>query len=188
MFMPTQLHCPVRLSLNSMDAPLSELDTVGTLYPQTGDRYHLVMTEPLVQDRVPAWPTEFDPGWHPHSAAQTAPAVAVPTPRLLWFEFSPYRATVTMQGNGQLSYRHLFEPSVFSLSRYWLQAPVMQGGYASNGPSGRLQGNEQLRLRNFTRLLHVKGNPLPRLLLIDYELWSGQTILGRFELELEMNH
>jgi hypothetical protein len=80
-----------------------------------------------------------------------------------------------MQGNGQFSYRHLFEPSVYGVSRFWLQ-------------DNELRFGRQMRFRNFTRNLHVKGSPLPRFLLLEYELWSEQLKLGDYLLNLEIHH
>ncbi|MDX2245055.1 MAG: hypothetical protein NW224_30630 [Leptolyngbyaceae cyanobacterium bins.302] len=162
--MLTQLRRPVRLSFNSTDSLIcSDVETVGTLYQKNDDRYHLVFTEPLVTE----WDGLFQDYNHSNSDS-------VPTPRLLWLEFSPFRVTMTMQGNGQFGYRHLFEPGVFGTSRYWLQ--------------GALGGSEQLQFRNFTRNLHVKGNPLPCYLLLEYELWAQQLKLGDYHLSIEISH
>jgi hypothetical protein len=164
--MLTQLRCPIRLTFGSTDFLLAaETETVGTLYQIEQDRFHLVMTEPLVIESHDLF-----------TVPDTAIALAnIPTPRLLWLDFSPYRVTMTMQGNGQFSYRHLFEPGVFGLSRYWLQDDTL----------GR---DRQFRLRNFTRSLCVKGNPLPIFLLLNYELWAGDLLLGEYTLTLEMQH
>jgi len=81
---------------------------------------------------------------------------------------------MTMQGNGQFSYRHLFEPNVFGISRYWLQEDLVSNG--------------QIRLRNFTRTLHLKGSPLPCYLLMEYELWSQQLKLGEYLFSIEIDH
>jgi hypothetical protein len=167
--MLTQLRRPVRLTFGSTDLGItSEIETVGTLYRKEGDRYHLVFTEPLVKDLI----TEAD-SLFPCPDSFSIPAI--PTPRLLWLEFSPYRVSLTMQGNGQFSYRHLFEPGVYGVSRYWFQ-------------EGSLHRGDQFRLRNFTRNLHVKGNPLPMFLLLEYELWSSQVNLGQYTLSLEIHH
>ncbi len=159
--MLTQLRCPVRFSFSSTDfLIISDVETVGTLYQKDCDRFHLVLTEPLVleSDQLQDW-------------ADTQSGL-VPTPRLLWLEFSPYRVTFTMQGNGQFSYRHWFEPHVFGISRYWLQ-----DGAATN---------RQVQLRNFTRFLHVKGHPLPRYVMLEYELWCHQLKLGDYSFSVEL--
>jgi hypothetical protein len=170
MTMLTQLRRPIHLSFSSADGLLvSELETVGTLYPRENDRYHLLLTEPLVM------------GWDARSqvletsVVSTLTTTSVPTPRLLWIEFSPYRVTMTMQGNGQFNYRHLFEPGVAGLSRYFLQDDLFYP-------------NREFRLRNFTRNLHVKGNPLPAYLLLEYELWCDRLQLGQYVLSLEIHH
>lgn len=164
LLMQTQLRRSVRLSFASSDFLIqSDLETVGTLYQKDCDRFHLVLTEPLVSE----WDVLFY-NYLPSDMTQ------VPTPRLLWLEFSPYRVAMTMQGNGQFSFRHLFEPNVFGMSRYWLQDPLTL--------------NRQIRLRNFTRNLHVKGSPLPCCLLLEYELWSHQLKLGDYSLNVEIEH
>ncbi|MBM0742832.1 hypothetical protein JOY44_14645 [Phormidium sp. CLA17] len=168
--MLTQLRRPIHLSFSSADGLLtSKIETVGTLYQKDDNRYHLVLIEPLVMDL----------GTRAHaleaSAVSTLTTTAVPTPRLLWIEFSPYRVSITMQGNGQFSYRHLFEPGVLGLSRYFLQ-------------DDSLYPNRELRLRNFTRNLHVKGNLLPSYLLLEYELRCDRLQLGQYTLSLEIHH
>lgn len=161
--MLTQLRCPVRLSLQSEDALIdSQIETVGTLYQKECDRFHLVCTEPLVS------------GLEPVTSCTTSNCLTIPTPRLLWVEFSPYRVTMTMQGNGQFSYRQLFEPNVFGISRYWLQEDLI--------------ATSQIRLRNFTRSLHLKGSPLPCYLLMEYELWSQHLKLGDYTFSIEIEH
>ena len=165
--MLTQLRRPIHLSFSADGLLISELETVGTLYQRDRDRYHLVLTEPLVMD----WEMRSQ---IVESAISTLVATAIPTPRLLWIEFSPYRVTMTMQGNGQFSYRHLFEPGVLGLSRYFLQDD--------------LQPNREFRLRNFTRNLHMKGNPLPSYLLLEYELRCDRLQLGQYTLSLEIHH
>jgi hypothetical protein len=169
--MLTQLRRPISLSLYSMDGLIeSEIETVGTLYQKGDDRYHLLLTEPVVQDS----PWSLIPQHAATPRLETVVATSTPsTPRLLWIEFSPHRVTMTMQGNGQFSYRHLFEPHVFGVSRYWLQTQSAQQ-------------SQQFRLRNFTRHLHVKGHPTPCHLLMEYELWSEQLCLGQYVLDLEI--
>ena len=95
--------------------------------------------------------------------------------RLLWLEISPYRVVMTMQGNAQVSYRHFWEQGIYGISRYWLR-------------SESLQGNEQMRLRNFTRSLTLTGRPLPEHLRLEYELWSAKVQLGHYILNLEIHH
>lgn len=162
----------VCLSVMSFDLPLwSVVETEGTLYQKDRDRFHLLLTEPLIQGFQCNLPQE-----HPAYAPPTLSQVLLPpTPRLLWLEFSPYRAILTMQGNGKFSYRHLWERGVYGISRYWLQ----------NEASTQ---NEQFRLRNFTLDLRLTGHPLPQSLRVEYELWSTSLQLGRYVLNLEIHH
>jgi hypothetical protein len=147
---------PVSLSLISTDLPIgSVVETSGTLYQKDRDRFHLLLTEPPL--------LSYDP----------APLAV--TPRLVWLEISAYRVIMTMQGNGQLSYRHFWEKGVYGLSRYWL-------------PSESLQGNEHMRLRNFTRSLQLSGSPFPEYLRLEYELWSQKIQLGNYVLSLKIQH
>jgi hypothetical protein len=50
----------------------------------------------------------------------------------------------------------------YGISRYWLRSESMKG-------------NEQMRLRNFTRSLNLVGRPLPEHLRVEYELWSQKS-------------
>lgn len=149
---------PVCLSLISTDLPVwSVVETAATLYQKDSERFHVLLTEPpleemqLTQDQRPK------------------------TLRLLWLEISPYRVSMTMQGNGQLSYRHFWERGVYGISRYCLG-------------SESLQGSEQMCLRNYTRHLTVAGHPLPEHLRVEYELWSEKVQLGYYILNLEIQH
>ncbi len=167
--MLAQLRRSVHLCFSSGDdRVMAEIETVGTLFQKDAERFHLVLMEPLFRES----PLAELGGLFPVPAS-VGTTVAT-TPRLLWLEFSPYRVALTMQGNGQFSYRHLFEPSVFGVSRFWLHEADM-------GQTG------EFRLRNFTRNLHLKGSPLPRLLLLEYELWAEQMLLGDYSLSLEIH-
>lgn len=147
----------VCLSLISSDLPiLSVVETAATLYQKDTERFHLLLTLPLenrqfLEDSEP-----------------------VTTPQLLWLNISPYRVTMTKQGNGRVSYRHHWEQGVYGLSRYWLRQSV--------------EGNEQMCLRNFTCRLNLTGRPLPEHLRLEYELWSENLQLGRYILNLEIHH
>jgi hypothetical protein len=154
---------PVCLSLVSTDLPLwSVIETAATLYQKDQERFHLLLTEPPIQD------------WEPNTADPAEQAgKSTPPPRLLWLEISPYRVIMTMQGNGKLSYRHFWEQGLYSISRYWLQSE-------QSTQSG------QLHLRNFTRSLILKGKPLPEYLRVEYELWSEKVQLGRYVLSVEI--
>ncbi|MDX2098106.1 MAG: hypothetical protein SFW36_10050 [Leptolyngbyaceae cyanobacterium bins.59] len=161
----------VSLSLVSTDLPVwSVVKTGATLYSKEQDRFHLLLTEPKVIDRLAEEGQASYPRTPQGVSLQTANS-----PRLLWLEISPYRLIMTMQGNGRFSYRHYWERGVYGLSRYWLQS--------------ELQTNlEQLRLRNFTRRLVLQGHPLPEYLQLEYELWSDRVQLGSYVLNLEIHH
>jgi len=162
--MLTQHHRPVSLSLAAFDLPLwSIVETNATLYQREPERFHLLLTEPLVQS----------------STAETTEALGsesdrVLTPRLLWLEISPYRVIMTMQGNGKFSYRHFWERGVYGLSRYWLQETTMIE-------------NRQIRMRNFTRSLELKGKKLPSHLRVEYELWSSDLQIGHYVMNVEID-
>ena len=153
----------VSLLFTSVDLPLwSGLETTATLYQKDQEQFHLLLTEPAVRDR------EVSSTGKPITTTST-----LTTPRLLWLEFSPYRATLTMQGNGNLSYRHLWERGLYGLSRFSLQGETPHP-------------NRPLCLRNFTRNLSLRGYPLPTELRVEYELWSERTQIGRYVLSLEI--
>lgn len=164
--MQTQYRSPVSLLFTSTDLPIwSGLETTATLYPKDRERFDLVLTEPPVYDREPV----------PDRKEITALLPPITTPRLLWLELSPYRVTMTMQGNGQFSFRHLWERGIYGLSRYWLH-------------SESTQESSQLCLRNFTRSLTLQGTPLPTFLRVEYELWAGKVQLGHYVLNLDIYH
>jgi hypothetical protein len=156
---------PVCLSLVSIDLPIwSSVETAATLYQKDKERFHLLLREPALPDWEPE-PTTDDETSQPNQ----------PSFRLLWLEISPYRVIMTMQENGKLSYRHLWERGTYGISRYWLQ-----------GDS--LKGFESLRLRNYTQSLKLEGYPLPQNLQLEYELWSEKLQLGRYVLNLRIHN
>lgn len=161
---------PVCLSLISTDLPLwSVVETAATLYQKDSDRFHLLLTAPHLKNSEA---TNYQ------NQETEYPSCNIPSPsgpRILWLEISPYRVTMTMQGNGQLSYRHFWEQGVYGVSRYWL-------------PIESLQPHEPIRLRNFTRNLTLTGHPLPEHLRVEYELWSGKVQLGSYILNLEIHN
>lgn len=153
---------PVCLSLVSTDLPIwSVVETSATLYQKDRDRFHLLLSEPAIE-QLPVSDTHNSIGGAANRAG-----------RLLWLEISPYRVIMTMQGNSRLSYRHLWEKNIYGLSRYWLQNDLSQG---------------QVRLRNFTQSLTLDGHPLPEHLRLEYDLWSERVHLGRYILNLEIHH
>ncbi len=145
--MLTHYHKPVSLALVSTDLPIwSVVETAGTLYQKDADRFHLLLTEPPLNESI--------------------------TPRLLWLEISPYRVVMTMQGDGKLSYRHLWERGVCGVSRYWLS------------------GEAQICLRNYTLVLSTRFSPPPRSvpehLRLEYELWTDNLKLGSYVLDVSV--
>lgn len=159
--MLTHHRFPVSLSLISLDLPVrSAVDTSATLYQKELSRFHLLLNFPAVPSST---------------RASEQPAVAVETSQMLWLDISPYRVIMTVQGNGNFSYRHLWQNRMYGRSRYWLQ-------------SDALNGIGQLHLRNFTRSLTLTGEPLPEHLRLEYELWSDKLQLGRYVLDLEIHH
>lgn len=165
---------PVCLSLMSFDLPLwSVVETAATLYQRDQERFHLLLTEPHIEDHQSSLLST--PSSLVAPSAYFLPPAELPTPRLLWLEISPYRVIMTMQGNGKSSYRHFWEQGVYGLSRYWLQ-------------DERVSSHDQLRLRNFTRSLELSANPLPEHLRVEYELWANQLCMGRYVLNLEIHH
>ncbi|MGH7998708.1 MAG: hypothetical protein ACREPR_04560 [Brasilonema sp.] len=164
---------PVCLSLISTDLPVwSVVETAATLYQKDRDRFHLLLSAPPVKDAE----TLEDSLFTKNTICQEQSSTKVPSgPRLLWLEISPYRVIMTMQGNGQLSYRHFWEQGVYGITRYWL-------------PAESLQPSEPIRLRNFTRSLTLDKHPLPKHLRVEYELWAGEIQLGSYILSLEVKH
>lgn len=156
---------PVCLSLVSTDLPVwSVVEASGTLYQKDQEHFHLLLTEPVIQEHFPV----------DQLACESVPLLsAVGTPRLLWLEISPYRVVMTMQGSSKFSYRHFWEQGVYGLSRYWLQ-------------NDAALNHGQLRLRNYTRKLLLRNRPLPESLRVEYELWSDQVQLGCYVLNLEV--
>lgn len=172
---------PVSLSFMSLDMPLwSVVETSATLYQKDAERFHLLLTEPVVLDPsgLPGFEEETQPPTGAPSPSSSASALDLrpqSSPRLLWLELSPYRVIMTMQGNGRYSYRHFWEQGIYGLSRYWLQ-------------SDQLGENNQVRLRNYTRSLKLVSAPLPQTLRVEYELWSDKVQLGHYVLNLEIHH
>lgn len=160
--MISRQHCPISLSWTACDLPLhSDLETHATLYPKDRDRFHLFLRYPPI-----AIPDSEDPRDRPLSAEGG----------LLWFEMSPHRVVMTMQGRNYHGYRHFWERGVYGKSRYWSQ------------DEGGQHGCSALCLRNFTRSLLFHTAALPQYLQLEYELWSDKLPLGRYQLELDIHH
>lgn len=100
--MLTHYRRPVFFSMTSLDMPVwSNVETVATLYKRDAQRFHLLLTEPKVDDAPILTPAgsgmDLDSSGTPSAKS-----------RLVWLEMSPNRVTMTMQGNGNYSYRHLW--------------------------------------------------------------------------------
>ncbi|MBR8829415.1 MAG: hypothetical protein DSM107014_16210 [Gomphosphaeria aponina SAG 52.96 = DSM 107014] len=158
-------HRPICLSFISTDLPiLSTIEAGATLYERDLEKFHVLLNQPEFPQSVAEMETTDE---------ETQRVIL--TKRLLWLEISPYRAIMTMQGNGGLSYRHFWEQGIYGVSRYWLN-------------NYNTQNSSSLRLRNFTRSLQLKGRPLPESLRVEYELWSDKVHLGHYILHLEIHH
>jgi len=163
----------VSLSIMSTDLPVeSVVESTATLYQKDSQRFHLLLNAPPIKTWQEA-KAQNSPNI-PATPAQTNARVSG-SPRILWLEISPYRVSMTMQGNPHLSYRHFWEKGIYGMNRYWL-------------PGESLQNHQPIRLRNFTRNLTLSGNPLPEHLRVEYELWSGKLQLGNYILNLEIQN
>jgi hypothetical protein len=163
---------PISLSMISTDLPVwSVVETAATLYQKDTDKFHVVLTAP------PLISCEFGTYLHPEDSISPPQKnfVTPSSPRVLWLEISPYRVSMTMQGNAQVSYRHFWEKGVYGLSRFWL-------------PHESLEPQQPIRLRNFTKSFTISGYPLLEHLRLEYELWSATLQLGRYILNLEIQH
>ena len=170
--MLTHQRKPVCLSLISTDLPVeSVVQTAATLYQKDSQRFHLLLNAPPIKTAEAQTETSQNAFF---TTAKTNPRIST-NPRILWLEISPYRVTMTMQGNPHLSYRHFWEKGIYGTSRFWL-------------PSESLENNQPIRLRNFTRNLTLTGHPLPEHLRVEYELWAGKVQLGHYILNLEIQH
>jgi hypothetical protein len=152
---------PVCLSFISTDLPIwSTIETTAFLYQKDRERFHLLLT----QHPTPLLKNDRDR--HPLQQTQQA---------LMWLEISPYRTIFTMQTNSKLSYRHYWEQGVYGISRYCLNEEPPSIGTS-------------FRLSNYTRSLQLEGNPLPKTLRVDYELWAAKVSLGNYVLHLEIHN
>jgi hypothetical protein len=158
--------CPVTLSFISTNLPiLTHIEAVALLYQREKQKFHLLFKE-IGDTQIPNF----------NGSTSQNEIIATNGKKSLWLEISPYRVIMTQQSEGQLNYRHFWEQGVYGISRYWL--------HSYSEPENL---NQNLRLRNFTRSLTLKGKPLPRSLRIEYELWSDKLNLGHYILHLEVN-
>ena len=93
---------------------------------------------------------------------------------MVWLNISPYRLVMTMQSNGQLSYRHFWERGIYGVSRYCLNTDLKQS-------------SQSFFCRNFTRYFWVENNPYPKSVRIEYELWALELCLGSYLMHLEID-
>ena len=157
-------HKIVYLSFISTDLPVwNIIEAKASLYQKDRDRFHLLLN----QQNLPASNSPFVE----HNSANKPNK---DNQGLFWLEVSPYRVMMTMQSNSQLSYRHFWQRGVYGVSRYCLN---------NNLP----EASSSLRLRNFTRYLKLEGNPFPKNLQIEYELWSQKVQLGSYILHLDID-
>lgn len=162
--MLTYHRLPVSLSLISTDLPVfSIIETAATIYQKENNRLHILLNEPLISEE------DFQ-NYLSEKISQNYPMTR---PRLLWLEISHQRVVMTMQSYQQFNYRHLWEKGKSGMSRYWLQ-------------SDNSNLHQQLRLKNFTHNLAISGQPIPKYLRLEYELWSGKLSFGHYLLDLEI--
>lgn len=172
--MLTEHRKPVCLSLVSTDVPvLSVVDAAATLSQKDSDRFHLLLTAPPNKSSEEA--IASGPALSPEATRYREGAIAPTSPRTWWLEISPHRVIMTMQGNAQLNYRHIWKQGISGSSRYWL-------------PTESSPPNKPITLRNFTNILVLDGHPLPRHLRVEYELWAEKVQLGHYILNLEIQH
>jgi hypothetical protein len=156
-------HRSVSISFISTNLPiLSKIETVATLYQRENHQFHLVLNQENI----------FQAGAE-NQLLSASKGQENSQKDLLWLEISPYRVILTKQNQESLNYRYFWEQGVYGVNRYWLND-------SSN------EENYNFRLRNFTRSLTLKGNPVPQSLRIDYELWSDRLNLGHYVLHLEI--
>jgi hypothetical protein len=157
----------------STDLPILEsFETAATLYQKEEQKFHVLLEHP----KIPISLAEYN-----LNEGEISPN---PVKNILWLEISPYRVVMTMQGHGNLSYRHFWEQGIYGVSRYWLHSHN-----DTSSPSGEDKGINMsfLRLRNFTRSLTLKTRNLPEHLRVEYELWSDKLKLGHYVLHLEID-
>lgn len=171
--MLTYHRLPVSLSIISTDLPVfSIIETAATIYQKENNRLHILLNEPSILEDTQEDNLERD-NLDKTLSAKIAENYPIARPRLLWLEVSHQRIVMTMQSHQQFNYRHLWEKGTSGMSRYWLQ----------NSQTGL---HQQLRLKNFTHNLVISGQPIPKHLRLEYELWSGKLSFGHYVLDLEI--
>ena len=147
---------PACLSLICYDFPLwSITDTTATIY-QYKNYFSLILSEPEILDYEEKNVNILRPN------------------RRLWLDIYTNRVVMTMKGNNQFQYRHLWELRKYATCRYWLE-------------NEKNQGLLPIRLRNYTRSLRLTKNNLPLTLHLEYDLWNETIHLGHYLLKLEVS-
>jgi hypothetical protein len=150
----------VNLALISKDLPFgSEIKTKASMWQKDAERFHLLLNQQQLPQSI---------------ATQAEEKNDVLQWGIFWLDISPYQVTMTMQSDGELSYRHFWERGIYGTSKYCLNTE-------SNLPS------QSLILRNFTRSLTVHSDLYPSLVRIEYEMWSAQLHLGSYILQLQID-
>jgi hypothetical protein len=150
----------VNLALISKDLPFgSTIETKASMWQKDAERFHLLIDQQQLPQPI---------------ATQAEGKTDVLQWGIFWLDISPYQVIMTMQSDGELSYRHFWERGIYGMSKYCLNTE-------SNLPS------QSLILRNFTRSLTVNCDPCLRLVQIEYEIWSAQLCLGSYVLQLEID-
>ncbi|MGL5509636.1 MAG: hypothetical protein ACRDB1_08460 [Microcoleaceae cyanobacterium] len=171
--MLTYHRLPVSLSIISTDLPIfSIIETAATIYQKENNRLHILLNEPSISEGTQRDKLERD-NLEKKLSDKMAQNYPIARPRLLWLEVSHQRVVMTMQSHQQFNYRHLWEKGTSGMSRYWLQ-------------SNQIGLHQQLRLKNFTHNLVISGQPIPKHLRLEYELWSGKLSFGHYLLDLEI--
>lgn len=148
----------VSLSFISTDLPIwNTVVAQASMFQKGEERFHLLLEQHSL----------------PHSRASKLPE-SESRQGVFWLDISPYRVMMTMQSDGELSYRHFWERGVYGTSRYCLNTAV-------NLP------NQVIHCQNFTRCLQVDGEDRPRNVRIEYELWTAKLRLGTYLMHLEID-
>jgi hypothetical protein len=155
-------HQTVHLSFISTDLPFwNTIEAKALLFQNDRERFHLLLNQQNLPQSIvaEAEPDKLQQG-------------------IFWLDISPYQVSMTMQSNGRLSYRHFWQRGIYGVSRYCLNSELNSESNFSS---------QSLVLRNFTHSLEVNSDPLPRIVRIEYEIWSAQLNLGSYILHLEIN-
>lgn len=149
----------------------SIVEATVTAYQKNRNRFHLLLKVPTENECE-----VVDSHSSETTNCQEQNNAHLPTnPRQWWWEITPDQVIMTVQGNGQLNYRHFWQKGAYGRTRYWLPNELESS-----------QPNEAIRLHNFTRSLIVKGDPMPEQLRVEYELLAGKVQLGSYILNLEI--